>query len=108
ASQKHIRRILLQQLDLRGLMRDSMVMLPELMEVVRRSPLVMSETLRFLEDSMKTQQRAPLAGLRGTIFAAACVVGGAIVAAFGGPWWLWATLIISGFVLATGNWVTSR
>jgi ubiquinone biosynthesis protein len=108
ASQSHIRRILMRQFDVRGLVRDSVVMLPELLDVVRHSPLVLSEGLRYLEGQMKTQQADPMAGVRGSIFAASMIIAGAIVAGSGGAWWLWSALLGAGFVMALANWIIGR
>jgi ubiquinone biosynthesis protein len=108
ASQKHIRRIVLRQLDVPGLIRDSVVVLPELIDALRRGPLVLSESMRYLESQLKTQRGDPMGGVRGSIFAGACVLGGAIVAASGGAWWLWTILLAVGFWLAIANWMSNR
>jgi fatty acid desaturase len=56
--------------------------------------------MRYGEQQMKRQRDNPVGILRGTIFGSFTLLSGAIVAAFGGPLWLWAPLIIIGFTIA--------
>jgi len=72
---------------------------PEIMEAVVRLPLLVSETLRILEQQTRRPPRAALAGIRGTIFGGFCMVSGAILAAFGGPWFVWVALFAIGLLI---------
>jgi hypothetical protein len=41
----------------------------------------------------------PFAGIRATLYGGFCLVSGAILATFGGPWPLWALLLAIGLLL---------
>ena len=42
----------------------------------------------------------PLTGLRSTVFGGSCLVAGAVLAGFRGPWPVWAGLFVLGTILA--------
>jgi ubiquinone biosynthesis protein len=100
ASKKHVREILLHEFNPITWLRDSALIVPEMVEVLNRSPLILSEGLRKLESALKQPSNGPVSGVRSTILAGFCVVAGAIVASLGGPWPVWALLFILAIVLA--------
>lgn len=100
AAQKDVQSILFGQVNLSKLFKDGMLVLPEVMDIFTRSPLVISEGLRFFESYVKTSRDNPLKTLKGTLFGSFCVLAGAIIFAFEGPFWLWAFLMVSGFSFA--------
>ena len=57
------------------------------------------EGLRLVEDATKRPAENPFAGMRATLFGGACLIAGAIVAGFGGPWPIWAILFAAGILL---------
>ncbi len=52
------------------------------------------------EDHPPPHRASALSGIRGTLIAGFCLVAGAIIMAFGGPWPLWAGLFAIAFLLA--------
>ena len=99
-SQRHVYRAFRNQLSPIRLLREGVRGAPEIMEAVVRLPLLVSESLRILEQKTRKPPQKPLAGLRGTIFGGFSLVSGAILVAFGGPWYLWAPLMSLGFLVA--------
>jgi len=100
AAGKHIRWILLQQFNPVEIVRDSLLIFPELLDTLRRSPLVINEGLRLLEVRLKTRQPHPIAQLRGTIFSGSLVLAAAIMAASDVAWPIWAGLLFVAFSVA--------
>ena len=66
-SQRHVYRIFRSQLSPMRLVREGLRGAPEIMEAVVRLPLLVSETLRILEQQTRRPPQTPLAGIRGTI-----------------------------------------
>jgi ubiquinone biosynthesis protein len=101
ASRKHVRYSLLQEFNPVTLVRDSALVLPEMVDVLRKSPLILTEGMRALESSLKRPTPGPMNGVRGTLLAGFCVVAaGALILAFNGPWYAWAILFVLAFLLA--------
>jgi len=100
ASKKHVRDILLHEFNPMTWLRDSALVVPEMVEVLNRSPLILSEGLRKLESTLKQPSNGPVSGIRATILAGFCVVAGVIVASLGGPWPVWLLLFILSLILA--------
>lgn len=108
AAGKHIRRIVLSRFNVTNAFQESLLVVPEMLDVLMRSPLVLSEGLRVLEQRFKTEQPSPLAGLRGTILAVGFVLAGAIVVASAGPIWLWVGLFVLGVSLSAVALISGR
>ncbi len=100
AARGHVQKLLYGQVDVRSLFRDGLVVLPELIDFLYRAPYVLNEGLRFAEQHMKSQRDNPLSIMRATIFGSVTIFSGALIAAFDGPVWLWAFLLVTGFVIA--------
>lgn len=98
-SQRQISRIFRQQFSPRRLLRDAQNLAPELLDAVGRLPALVSTTQRFLEQRTLHRPEPPLRGLRATLFGGFCLVGGALLVAFDGPWPLWALLLTLGVLL---------
>ena len=99
-SQTHINRIFLGQFSPLRIAREGLRGAPELVDALIKSPLLVTEGLRFLEKTTHEPPESPLTGIRGTLFAGFCLVAGAILAALGGPWPLWAALFALAGILA--------
>ena len=99
-SAKHIRRILIHQFNLVNVVKDSLLVLPELLELLQRSPLVLNQGLRYMESSFKKQQQGPLTDSVGMIFAVGLLISAAIMAAGNVPWIVWGGLIVIAFGVA--------
>lgn len=107
AARKDVQKILLKQLDLFKFLKDGLLVLPDVLDILNRSPLVISEGLRFLEYQFKSPSDGALMGLRGTLFASFLLISGAIVVATDGPVLLWGFLFFSAFSIA-GFGIISR
>ncbi len=81
-------------------MRESLRGAPDVVDALVRSPLLITEGLRFLEQTTRRPQENPFAGLNQTLMAGFALVAGAIVASFKGPWPVWASLFVLAVILA--------
>lgn len=98
-SERHVYRIFRTQLSPASLIRQGLRAAPDMVDAFIRMPQLVSEGLRILEQQTRRPPERPLAGLRGTIFGGFALVSGAILAAFGGPWPVWALLILLGILV---------
>lgn len=100
-SQKHISAIFSKQFNISSLYRDFMRNSPEMVDTLVRLPKILSDVLRFAEETVNDRTPSnPLAGLRSGIIAGACIVGGVISFVQGGPAGLWATLFGLGILFS--------
>lgn len=99
ASSTHIRRLFLEQFNPLRLMREGIRGAPEIVDALVKAPLLVTEGLRVLEKTTRKPPENPLAGLRGTVLAAASLVAGAIIVATGGPWPAWVLLFLLALIL---------
>ena len=99
-SQKHINRIFLQQFSPLRMARESLRGAPELVDALVKMPMLVTQGLRALDKATRQHPENPFAGVRGTLLGGFCIVAGAILAAFHGPWPLYATLFALGLFLA--------
>jgi ubiquinone biosynthesis protein len=100
AARRHVRFILLQEFNPVNLIRDSALVLPEMVDVLRKSPLILTEGMRVLETNLKKPPPGPLNGVRGTLLAGFCLLAGALILASNGPWYAWAGLFLVALLLA--------
>ncbi|MEM1115837.1 MAG: AarF/UbiB family protein [Bacteroidota bacterium] len=97
-SQKHVNKLFLSQFNPLALLKESFRGAPELVDLIVKSPTLLSEGIRFAESRIKAPNASPLAGLRTALMSGASLVAGTIAVTTGGPWFLWAPL----FALAAG------
>jgi len=100
AARKHVTYILMQEFNPISLVRDSALVLPEMVDVLRKSPLILTQGMNALEANLKRSPPGPLNGVRSTLLAGFCLLAGAVVLALNGPWYAWAGLFIVAFLLA--------
>ena len=98
-SARHIRRILIHQFNVVNIFKDSLLVLPELLELLQRSPLVLNQGLRYVESSLKNKQEGALADSVGAIFGVGLLLSAAIMAVGGIYWIVWGGLIVAAFVV---------
>jgi ubiquinone biosynthesis protein len=98
-SRKHMNRILLERFGPLKLTRESLTALPELFDTLAKTPRLVSEGLRLMEQATRQPAENPFAGMRATLLGGFCLVAGAILAGSGGPIWLWAALLVAGILL---------
>ncbi len=106
AARKHVQKILFSRFDLKKLGRDSILVLPELLDVMYSLPFVLGEGLRFAENQLKSTRDNPLLEIRGTIFASFCMLAGAIVLAAGGSIFIWGGLFFIAFTIGGYTWLS--
>jgi len=98
-SSRHIGRIFRHQFSPQRLIREAKDIAPELLDAAMRIPALVSESLRYLEQQNRRQPVRPLRGLRATVFGGFCLLSGAILVVFGGPWMVAVPLLILGLLL---------
>jgi len=98
-SKRHVQRILLQRFGPLRIAEESLTALPEIVDALAKAPRLITEGLRMLEETTKRPASNPFAGMRATLFGGFCLVSGAILAAFDGPWFLTAALLAVGILL---------
>jgi ubiquinone biosynthesis protein len=98
-SRRYITQVLLDRLGPLQLAREGLTELPELAEALLKTPRLITEGLLLVEQATHRPAENPFAGMRATLYGGACLVAGAILAGFGGPWPLWAFLMIVGLLL---------
>lgn len=99
-SRAHTRRIFIAQFSPMRLVHEGVREAPDVMDALVRVPLLVTEGLRVLERATRQPSENPLAGVRGTLIAGFCLVAGAILMAFHGPWPLWGALFVVAIALA--------
>ena len=95
----HVSRILVQRFMPLRIARESLRGAPELVDTLIKVPNLISEGLQLLEQMTHRPAENPFAGIRGTLFGGFCLVAGAIFAAYGGPWPVWAALVTFGLLI---------
>ena len=98
-SRKQMNRILLERFGPMRLTQESLTALPELVDTLAKTPRLVSEGLRLMEQATKRPAENPFAGMRATLLGGFCLVAGAILAGSGGPVWLWVALLVAGILL---------
>jgi ubiquinone biosynthesis protein len=98
-SQRHVRRIFRHRFSPRYLIREGTRIAPDIIDAVARVPLLVSESLRYLEQRTRRPPESPVRGIRATLFGGFCLVAGAILVALDGPWPLWVALLAVGVLL---------
>ena len=99
-SQQHIHRIFLDQFNPLRIGRESLRGAPELLDAIVKSPMLVTEGLRLLQQATQRHPENPLTGLRGTLFGGFCLIAGAVLAGADGPWPIWAALFVVGILTA--------
>jgi ubiquinone biosynthesis protein len=99
-SQRHVGRIIRQHFNPIRLLRETLRGAPELVELVVKLPLLVSEGLDLVERQSRRQPDNPFTGLRGTVFGGACLIAGAVLAGLGGPWLVWGPLLLLGLLVS--------
>ncbi|MDB5227239.1 MAG: ubiquinone biosynthesis protein [Bacteroidota bacterium] len=99
-TKKHIRKMLLGEVNPLELLKTQLQSAPEFMDIIMRSPLVLSEAFKRYETQLVEKEKPASVGLQNTIFGGCCIVGGSILAAAGLQWFVFTPLLVLGFILA--------
>ena len=99
AAQKPVRSILLNQFNPVEILRGLILVLPEMIDIISFSPLIVSEGLKSLDANLK---KPPLEIniIRNSLLAGFCLITAAILLSFGTPWPLWTALFLIAIILA--------
>lgn len=93
ASRQHVRRLLLEEFNPAKIVRSNLLVVPEIIDILNRSPLVLTEGLALVERNLKKPANDnSFAGLQRTIIVAAAILGAALLYVGGAPWYIWAGL----------------
>ena len=98
ASRGDVRRLLFEQFNPSAIMKASLLVVPELVDILNRSPLVLTEGLKQFERNLRNHSNNRLMGLRMSILAGSCILAAAILFAAAAPWPLWAGLFAMALV----------
>jgi ubiquinone biosynthesis protein len=100
-SRRHVRQIFRERFDPWALGAEMMSTAPELIDATMKLPRLVTSGMSYLEESMTEQPATdPFSGLRSSILAGACIIGGVISAVQGGTLWLTGILFGVGGALA--------
>lgn len=96
-SQKHVTRIFQQQFDPRHLLKEMLRGSPEMVDMAIRLPQLLSAGFRFADHHLNDRRPSnPLQGIKGSILAAACIVGGVLsVIQHASPWFSAAMFLLA-------------
>jgi ubiquinone biosynthesis protein len=100
AARRHVQRILISQLNPITVARDMVLVFPEMVDLIKKSPAILGEGLQMLENNMKKPPPGRLSDIRSTLLAGFCLLAGTIVLTFQGPWPVTAVLFFLAFILA--------
>lgn len=99
-TKKHIRKMLLSEANPLELLKNQLQSAPEFMDIITRSPLVLSEAFKRFETELNEKKQPANKSLQHTIFGASCIVGGSILAASNQEWYVFTPLLVLGFIAA--------
>jgi ubiquinone biosynthesis protein len=99
-SRKHVNRVFIERFAPWRLVHETLRGMPEVLDSLAKTPLLVIDGVRALEKSLRTPPENPLAGVRGAMLAGFCLVAGAILLVFDGPWPAWALLFALAVLLA--------
>jgi len=98
-SRRYVTQVLIERLGPLHLAHEGLTGLPQLAEALMKTPRLITEGLLLVEQATHRPAENPFAGMRATLYGGSCLVAGAILASFGGPWPLWAILLAVGLLL---------
>ena len=100
-SRRHVQRIFRERFNPLTLGSELLSNAPELVDVALKLPQLLTSGVAQLEESLTDQPPSdPLSGVRSSVIAGACIVGGVISVVQGGPLWLSIPLFVIGAGLA--------
>jgi ubiquinone biosynthesis protein len=100
-SRRHVVQVLRNEFTPTTVAREIVRQAPELMELAVRLPQLLSDGGRFLEHTFRQRPpENPTAGLRSTVLAGACIIGGTVALTGGATPLVWVLLFGAGAILA--------
>lgn len=98
-ARKHIQAILRDEFDLTQLWRQTVINAPELMDILRRSPMILARVLQRLEQEQIGPHPISYPGLKEIVLAGFGLIAIAILVSAGVPWPIWLALIVLALML---------
>jgi ubiquinone biosynthesis protein len=99
-TKKHIRKMILGEVNPVELLKTQLQNAPEIMDIITRSPMVLSEAFKQFETRLVEKRRPLTGGIQNTILGGCCIIGGSILAAAGLEWFVFTPLFVFGLILA--------
>jgi len=100
ASRKPVQGILKKQFNPLNILKDIILVLPEMVDIISVSPLIISEGLKSFETNLKKTPTGEMKLIRTSILAGFCLMAGAILVSAGAPWPVWVGLFGLAVILA--------
>ncbi len=99
-TKKHIRKMILGEVNPVELLKTQLQNAPEIMDIITRSPMVLSEAFKQFETRLVEKKKPLTSGIQNTILGGCCIIGGSILAAAGLQWFVFSPLLAFGFIIA--------
>lgn len=99
-ARQHIHRILRDEFDLGKLWQQSVINAPELLDILRRSPMILARVLQRLEQEDFGPHPISYPGLKEIVLAGFALIAIALLVSAGVPWPIWLALIVLALILA--------
>ena len=102
-TKRPIRKLILNEVNPLELAKTTLQNAPEVLDVISRSPLVLVELFKKLEQNLfekKEDKTPPIASMKYMVFAGLCVIGACILVASGQPWQAYTALFAIGGIFA--------
>lgn len=100
AAQRPVRSILIEQFNPKDILRDLALVIPEMIDIISNSPLILSEGLKSIETNLKKPPRRDVQIIRNSILAGFCLLTGALLLSLGAPWPAWTMVFIFAIIFA--------
>lgn len=99
-SKPHVAAIFLARFNPLRIAKNTLRNAPELVDAFMKTPQLIVEGMRFIEQTTRQRPENPLAGVRGALLSGFCLVTAAILIVFKGPLVLSVLLLLAALVLA--------
>jgi ubiquinone biosynthesis protein len=100
-SKKHIRKMLLVEVNPIDLLKQQLQNAPEIMDIIMRTPMLLAESVKRYEHKLvEVKGKSGADGIKHMIFASCCIIGGSIMAAAGLQWFVFVPLFLLGTIIA--------
>ncbi|CAM2005981.1 ABC1 kinase family protein [Acanthopleuribacter pedis] len=93
-SRKEITKVFFNQFHPLSLLKKGLRESPEILEALAKTPMLISQSLKVLEEVTPQQSHHPLKGLGASIFGGFCLMSGSVMLAVNSTLWIHAALLI--------------
>ncbi|QQR98944.1 MAG: AarF/ABC1/UbiB kinase family protein [Sphingobacteriales bacterium] len=100
-SKKHIRKMLLVEVNPVELLKHQLQNAPEIMDIIMKAPMLIAESIKRYENKLvEKKAKTGSDGIKHMIFGSCCIIGGSIMAAAGLEWFAYVPLFLIGTIIA--------